>query len=330
MTNLKKIYKLILAALFVVLPFVGSEADAADINIPISVEWYYGDEPFIDSPHRANVVIEPISNAPAPTVSSFDYVGDYKILMQVPKLTGPGRYEYRIMQTNEDFDEENFWVTYDKTVYRLVFILQEDNNPAVFVYKETNDGFEKMAELVFRNNDPHRHKDSTTPTEPSDPSNPTDSTKPTDDERVPIYPTEPEDSSKPNKGNDENKDPDGEDHTNNPDNTGNQDDTNQDDDGESKDPTKAGDEDKSNPDGEGQTGQPTDDSDENTDPSKSGGADDDSSNPSKEKETSPKLQGKDKKSHNNVQTGIESLGLVLIILVLAILAYLAIKKSNKN
>ena len=230
MKYLKKLYKLIFMAVFIVIPFLKTSADSK-INIPINVEWMYGEEKWANSPHKAKVVIEPQEDAPKPTVASFEYSGDYIIYFNKPNFDKVGRYEYVIRQDNEDFEENGRTVTFDKSRYRLIFIVENSNDGLktnVFTYNEANfnkDNLEngKGAKIRFVNNDPHIHRndgsivdpgnpyhpfnpnnpvkpnDPDSPYQPSKENQPTDPTNPDRNENnTPIYPTEPEDPANPN------------------------------------------------------------------------------------------------------------------------------------
>lgn len=220
--------------ILIIFPF-GKSMAADKMTVPISVEWTYEGQKWANSPHKSNIVIKPQDNAPMPSVSSFDYPGDYIVYFSRPNLTKPGKYEYLLYQTNQDFEEAGMSVTYDKTVYRLIFFVQQGQDDLVTSvyayddskYNEDDENANKRAQITFINDDPHIHKNNGEIVDPNDPyhpfhpdnpwypDNPTDPTnpylpvepnRPTDprnpdrnEDNTPIYPTEPSDSDRPNE-----------------------------------------------------------------------------------------------------------------------------------
>ncbi|WP_296140406.1 hypothetical protein [uncultured Anaerococcus sp.] len=233
MKAIKKIRNLILIAMVIIFPFLNTKA-AGEIKIPISVEWFYEGQKWASSPHFANVVIEPQDGAPAPSVSSFNYPGDYKIEFTAPEFSKPGKYKYLIYQNNKDFEEKGRSVTYGKNKYIVMFFVQNGTDGlSTSVYSfdadkvDENDKNAKETEIKFENDDPHIHKnngdivdpkdpyhpfhpqnpwypydpmDPKNPYHPTEPNRPIDPTNPNrNEENTPIYPTEPEDKTNPNK-----------------------------------------------------------------------------------------------------------------------------------
>lgn len=230
----KRICNLIIVAMLVLFPFISSDA-ANKISVPISVEWNYEGQKWANSPHKANLIIKPQGNAPAPSKDSFDYAGDYKVLFESPDFKSAGKYEYLIYQNNEDFEENGRTVTYDKSKYKLIFYVQNTNEGLsttawaydISKYDENNQNESKEEKITFVNDDPHIHKNNGDIVDPDDPyhpynpenpwypDNPTDPTnpylpvepnKPTDPtnpdrtkDNTPIYTTEPEDPDKENE-----------------------------------------------------------------------------------------------------------------------------------
>lgn len=208
---------------------------ADNISVPISIEWTYEGKKWANSPHGSNVVIEPQDSAPMPSVSSFDYPGDYIIYFNKPNFKKPGKYLYLVYQTNQDFEEAGMSVSYDKTIYRIIFFVQQGSNgliTSVYAYDDSrynsdDENYNKQARITFVNDDPHIHKnngdivnpndpyhpfhpenpwypdgptDPTNPYFPVEPNRPTDPTNPDRNENnTPIYPTEPSNPDRPNE-----------------------------------------------------------------------------------------------------------------------------------
>lgn len=155
-------------AIIFLFPFVNS--DASSVSVPISVDWYYGDEKWDQSPHRSDIKVEAIGNAPA-FKEDFFGIGDLSFTFQ-GEFKNPGKYEYLVYQTNEDIIEEDKSVIYDKTVYRLIFYVQNSSKGLIVSayaynnedYSDSNIG--KSSEIKFRNNDPNKASDS--PTKPDE------------------------------------------------------------------------------------------------------------------------------------------------------------------
>lgn len=276
MKTIKKLRIILLMAIIVLFPFI--EAQAVRINVPISVEWYYGDDKWDDAYHRTDIKIEPLNGAPIPKeVENFSGEGDLRLEF-APDFTGPGKYEYLVYLANEDIVEENRQVIFDKTTYRLVYFVQYGpHGLEIAAYAYDNDKYinnpqeaSKIAELKFKNNDPHKGKGDGSTTKPNDPNNP-------DDTNDPDKSNDSDGTKEPNKPND-------------PDKGGK--DPNSGKDSQTKDP-------QVNP------GNPTNGENGGT-PGK---------NPDKN------VFGENKKSHDNVQTGIESLTPWLLVLLVAIIAY---------
>ena len=166
----RRISKILILAIIVLFPFVDS--DASSVSVPISVDWYYGDEKWDQSPHMSDVIVEPINGAPS-VKDSFSGVGDLSFNFQ-PEFKNPGKYEYLVYQTNEDIIKEDKSVIYDKTVYRLIFYVQNSSKGLIVsAYAYNNDNYSdsnlgKSPEIKFKNNDPN--KDSGSATKPNKPS----------------------------------------------------------------------------------------------------------------------------------------------------------------
>lgn len=160
----KRISKILILAIIVLFPFVNS--DASSVSVPISVDWYYGDEKWDQSPHRSDIKVEAIGNEPA-VKEDFFGSGDLFFNLQ-PEFNNPGKYEYLVYQINEDIIEEDKSVIYDKTVYRLIFYVQNSSNGLIVSayaynnedYSESNLG--KSPEIKFKNNDPNKNSGSAT------------------------------------------------------------------------------------------------------------------------------------------------------------------------
>lgn len=164
----RRISKILILAIIVLFPFVDSYASS--VSVPISVDWYYGDEKWDQSPHRSDVKLEAIGNAPA-FKEDFFGIGDLSFTFQ-GEFKNPGKYEYLVYQTNDDIIEENRSVFYDKTVYRLIFYVQNSSNGLIVsAYAYNNDNYSdsnlgKSPEIKFKNNDPNKASDS--PTKPDE------------------------------------------------------------------------------------------------------------------------------------------------------------------
>lgn len=166
----RRISRILILAIIVLFPFVDS--DASSVSVPISVEWYYGDEKWDQSPHRSDIKVEAIGNAPV-FKEDFFGIGDLSFNLE-REFNNPGKYEYLVYQTNDDIIEEDRSVTYDKTVYRLVFYLQNSSNELIVsAYAYDNENYSdsdlgKSSEIKFKNNDPN--KDSGSAAKPNKPS----------------------------------------------------------------------------------------------------------------------------------------------------------------
>ena len=166
----RRISRILILAIIVLFPFVNS--DASSVSVPISVDWYYGDEKWDQSPHRSDVKLEAIGDAPA-VKDDFFGIGDLSFTFQ-GEFKSPGKYEYLVYQTNDDIIEENRIVFYDKTVYRLIFYVQNSSKGLIVsAYAYNNENYSdsnlgKSSEIKFRNNDPN--KDSGSATKPNKPS----------------------------------------------------------------------------------------------------------------------------------------------------------------
>lgn len=339
MKSFKKFYNLILVAIIILFPFVKSEA-SDKISVPIFVEWTYEGQKWANSPHKSNVVIKPQNGAPSPSVTSFDYAGDYIINFIQPELPRPGKYEYLIYQTNEDFEEAGQSVTYDKTVYRLIFYVESDQNGLTTValaYDDKNFDLNnhkagKEAKIRFVNDDPFIHKnngdivDPKDPFHPFNPQNPWYPENPTDPNNpyLPIEPNKPSDPTNPDRDKDntpiypsEPENPKNPDQPINP-----------------TDPAIPG----RKPDywpeyPKTPSGQPDNYPEESikaSNGSKKSGVEDKNLNTDQTKGIKDKLNGKNRNSNNNVRTGIESVANWFLILILAIIAYYLTYKLRKD
>lgn len=166
----RRISRILILAIIVLFPFVDS--DASSVSVPISVEWYYGDEKWDQSPHRSDIKVEAIGNAPA---VKEDFFGSGDLFFNLKReFNNPGKYEYLVYQTNEDIIEEDKSVIYDKTVYKLIFYVQNSSNGLIVsAYAYNNEDYSdsnlgKSSEIKFRNNDPD--KDSGSAAKPNKPS----------------------------------------------------------------------------------------------------------------------------------------------------------------
>ena len=170
----KRISRILITAIIVLFPFVDSLASS--VSVPISVEWYYGDKKWDQSPYRSDVKLEAIGNAPA-VKDDFFGIGDLSFTFQ-GEFKSPGKYEYLVYQTNDDIIEENRSVFYDKTVYRLIFYVQNSSKGLIVsAYAYNNENYSdsnlgKSSEIKFRNNDPVKASDSATKPDDSNKSNP--------------------------------------------------------------------------------------------------------------------------------------------------------------
>ena len=167
----KRISRILITAIIVLFPFVDS--DASSVSVPISVEWYYGDEKWDQSPHRSDIKVEAIGNAPD-VKEDFFGSGDLSFKLE-REFNNPGKYEYLVYQTNEDILEEDKNVIYDKTVYRLIFYVQNSSNGLIVsAYAYNNDNYSesnlgKSPEIKFKNNDPNKNSGSAAkPNKPSE------------------------------------------------------------------------------------------------------------------------------------------------------------------
>lgn len=175
----KRISRILITAIIVLFPFVDSLATS--VSVPISVEWYQADKKWDQSPYRSDVKLEAIGNAPA-VKDDFFGIGDLSFAFQ-GEFKSPGKYEYLVYQTNDDIIEENRSVFYDKTVYRLIFYVQNSSNGLIVsAYAYNNENYSdsnlgKSSEIKFRNNDPAKASDSSTKPDDSNKANPDKSSR---------------------------------------------------------------------------------------------------------------------------------------------------------
>ena len=167
----RRISRILILAIIVLFPFVDS--DASSVSVPISVDWYYGDEKWDQSPHRSDIKVEAIGNAPV-FKEDFFGIGDLSFNLE-REFNNPGKYEYLVYQTNDDIIEEDRSVTYDKTVYRLVFYLQNSSKGLIVsAYAYNNEDYSdsnlgKSSEIKFKNSDPNKNSGSATkPNKPNE------------------------------------------------------------------------------------------------------------------------------------------------------------------
>lgn len=165
----KRISRILITAIIVLFPFVDSLASS--VSVPISVDWYYGDKKWDQSPYRSDVKLEAIGNAPA---VKEDFFGSGDLFFNLKReFNNPGKYEYLVYQTNEDIIEEDKSVIYDKTVYKLIFYVQNSSNGLIVsTYAYNNEDYSdsnlgKSPEIKFKNNDPN--KDSGSAAKPNKP-----------------------------------------------------------------------------------------------------------------------------------------------------------------
>ena len=174
MKTFRRISKILILAIIVLFPFMNS--DASSISVPISVDWYYGDKKWDQSPYRSDIKVEAIGNATA-VKEDFFGIGDLFFNLH-PEFKNPGKYEYLVYQTNEDIIEEDISVFYDKTVYRLIFYVQNSSKGLIVsAYAYNNEDYSdsnlgKSPEIKFRNNDPAKASDSATKPDESNKANP--------------------------------------------------------------------------------------------------------------------------------------------------------------
>lgn len=170
----KRISRILITAIIVLFPFVDSLASS--VSVPISVEWYQSDKKWDQSPHRSDVKLEAIGNSPA-VKDDFFGIGDLSFTFQ-GEFKSPGKYEYLVYQTNDDIIEENRSVFYDKTVYRLIFYVQNSSKGLIVsAYAYNNENYSdsnlgKSSEIKFRNNDPAKASDSASKPDDSNKANP--------------------------------------------------------------------------------------------------------------------------------------------------------------
>ena len=170
----KRISRILITAIIVLFPLVGSLASS--VSVPISVDWYYGDKKWDQSPYRSDVKIEAIGDAPA-VKDDFFGIGDLSFTFQ-GEFKSPGKYEYLVYQTNDDIIEENRSIFYDKTVYRLIFYVQNSSKGLIVsAYAYNNENYSdsnlgKSSEIKFRNYDPAKASDSASKPDYSNKANP--------------------------------------------------------------------------------------------------------------------------------------------------------------
>lgn len=208
-----KIKNLILIALVLILPFANAKAASNELSyspddnsIYLYVEWFYKDfnHKFAFSPHKANLKISPIKNAPAPSRTEFAYPGDYIVKFTFPKFEKVGTYEYEVYLTNDSTETENNEnIIYDQSKYLIRFYVQNSDGKqitsAVAFDKSTanEDGAGKVNKLSFRNIDPHVHDRNGNIIDPSDKNHPFNPRYPYD----PFNPANPYNPYNPDKPN---------------------------------------------------------------------------------------------------------------------------------
>ena len=109
---------------------------------PINVKWECKKDSCELEKHLANIRIKPIGNAPIGD-DYYEIRGDGSIDF-APEFDKAGKYEYLIYQENKDIKDGKTELIYDKTVYRLVYVVQEGaKGLEITVYAYDNDKYDK-------------------------------------------------------------------------------------------------------------------------------------------------------------------------------------------
>ena len=109
---------------------------------PINVKWEFKKDSCDKEKHLANIRIKPIGNAPIGD-DYYEIRGDGSIDF-APEFDKADKYEYLIYQENKDINDGKTELIYDKTVYRLVYVVQEGaKGLEITVYAYDNDKYDK-------------------------------------------------------------------------------------------------------------------------------------------------------------------------------------------
>ncbi len=180
-------------ALFVVIPFVGAEATDTPSHdkLPITIEWTQDGKAPNNAKHKSNIEFTNTSYNEDFSNVKYEVIGNKKIEFDLTGFNKPGKYVYLVKQTNDDFKTANGDVKYDKTVYRVIVLVQNNQgggtSTTVYAYDESKyedekSGTGKVSDIKFTNTEP---KDPTPPTPPT-PNPPGPTPGPGDDNHIVI------------------------------------------------------------------------------------------------------------------------------------------------
>lgn len=200
--------KLLIFFVFIICLIPITKAWAVSKKTPINVKWECDKDSCNKEKHIANIRIKPIGNAPI-SDDLFEIKKDGSIFFE-PDFNKAGKYEYLIYQENKDIKDDKSDITYDKTVYRLVYVVQQGpNGLEITVYAFDNDKYEKdptntvkISDITFINK--CKTKEGDKPDKPDTPDNPDEPDKP-DKPDKPDTPDNPDKPDKPDKPNQPNK-----------------------------------------------------------------------------------------------------------------------------
>ena len=118
--------KLLIFFVFIICLIPITKSWAVSKKTPINVKWECDKDSCNKEKQIANIRIKPIGNAP---------IGDdlFEIkkggsLFFEPDFNKAGKYEYLIYQENKDIKDDKSEITYDRTVYRLVYVVQQGSS----------------------------------------------------------------------------------------------------------------------------------------------------------------------------------------------------------
>lgn len=188
--------KLLICFVFIICLLPTTKARAVSKATPINVKWTCKEANCQKEKHLVSIMVEPIGNAPIGD-DSYEIRGDGSIDF-APEFDKAGKYEYLIYQENKDIKDGKTELIYDKTVYHLVYVVQEGaKGLEITAYAYDKDKYDKdpnntgkSGDINFPNKD-----NSKTPKEPGNQGDKDDHKKPDSED----------------DGNDSNKKPDGED-----------------------------------------------------------------------------------------------------------------------
>lgn len=171
--------KLLICFVFIICLLPTTKARAVIKATPINVKWACKEANCQKEKHLVSIRVEPIGNAPIGD-DYYEIRGDGSFDF-APDFAKAGKYEYLIYQENKDIKDDKIELIYDKTVYRLVYMVQEGaKGLEITAYAYDKDKYDKdpnntgkSGDINFPNKD-----NSKTPKEPGNQGDKDDHKKP--------------------------------------------------------------------------------------------------------------------------------------------------------